>query len=274
MSGENVSETVDMTQKPRSPNGQKRERSSIAFPYNNLDDAIEVARAVHDNVGLGECDDDQLAIWLKLSSKSSGYRVQLSAACMFGVLDPDRSKHKLSPLGRMIVDPAQARGAKDQAFLKVPLYAAVYEKYKGGVLPSAAAFEKDIVGLGVAEKQKSRARAVFEKAAEQAGYFEHGRNRLVRPGVAQRDEAKAEGPRRGEGGSGGGDDGNGNDPPRHPLIEGLFQSLPPDGHTMTTEEAADWLQAAAYNLRFAYKFQGRIKVSVESDNSLSRGSPA
>jgi hypothetical protein len=32
---------------------------------------------------------------------------------------------------------------------------------------------------------------------------------------------------------------------------------------MTTEEAVDWLQAAAYNLRFAYKFQGRIKVAVE-----------
>jgi hypothetical protein len=50
-------------------------------------------------------------------------------------------------------------------------------------------------------------------------------------------------------------------------MEGLFQSLPPDGHPMTLEEAADWLQAAACNLRFAYKFQGRIKVTIEDQGS-------
>jgi hypothetical protein len=64
---------------------------------------------------------------------------------------------------------------------------------------------------------------------------------------------------------------------RHPLIEGLFQSLPPDGQPMAVDEAVDWLQAAAYNLRFAYKFQGRIKVSVEGQNGSGpipiRGSP-
>jgi hypothetical protein len=36
---------------------------------------------------------------------------------------------------------------------------------------------------------------------------------------------------------------------------------------MTLEGAADWLQAAAYNLRFAYKFQGRIKVTIEDQGS-------
>jgi hypothetical protein len=96
----NASATVDISQKLDAAEGQKRERSSIAFPYNNLDDAIEVAKAIHDNVGLGECDDDQLAAWLKLSPKSSGYRVQLSAARMFGVLDAESSSHKLSALGR------------------------------------------------------------------------------------------------------------------------------------------------------------------------------
>ena len=44
--------------------------------------------------------------------------------------------------------------------------------------------------------------------------------------------------------------------------------MPPDGRSMTTEEAVDWLQAAAYNLRFAYKFQGRIKVIVEGQGDM------
>jgi hypothetical protein len=71
---------------------------------------------------------------------------------------------------------------------------------------------------------------------------------------------------RGGNGEGGG---GGDDPPRHPLIEGLFQSLPKDGDPMTTEEAIDSLQAAAYNLGFAYKFQGCIKVTIEDQGSSS-----
>ena len=54
-----------------------------------------------------------------------------------------------------------------------------------------------------------------------------------------------------------------NHPPRHPLIEGLFQSLPANGEEWTLEDAADWLHAAAYNLRFAYKLKGKIKIEIE-----------
>src|ERR1700730_12575737 len=52
-------------------------------------------------------------------------------------------------------------------------------------------------------------------------------------------------------------------PPRHPLIEGMFQSLPENGQPWTLDEAADWLHAAAYNLRFAYKLEGKIKIEIE-----------
>jgi hypothetical protein len=77
---------------------------------------------------------------------------------MFGVIEGDGSKHKLSELGRSVVDPKQARGAKARAFLTVPLYKAIFEKYRGGVLPPAAALDRDIATLGVSEKQKERAR--------------------------------------------------------------------------------------------------------------------
>lgn len=239
----------------------KRERSSIAFPYDDLDDAIRVANAIHENVGTGDCDDTQLSAWMKLSPKSSGYRQQLTAARLFGVMDPSSDRRKLTPLGRSIVDPRQERAAKDAAFLRVPLYSALYEKFKDGTVPPTEALEREIVALGVAAKQKSRARQVFERSAQQAGYHEHGNNRLVRPGVAPLNETEATEDRDKGGGSGGGS--GGGDPPRHPLMEGLFQSLPPDGEPWPIEEAADWLQAAAYNLRFAYKFKGRIKVEIE-----------
>jgi len=109
---------------------------------------------------------------MNLSPKSSSYRIQISATRMFGLVDTTSGRHRLSQLGRMIVDPQREREARTRAFQNVPLYKAIFENYKGGVLPPAAALERDIIGLGVAEKQTSRARQVFEKSAEQAGYFE------------------------------------------------------------------------------------------------------
>lgn len=70
-----------------SPDGRTRQRSTIGFPYMALDAAIELAQAVYDNVSRGECDDNQLAAWSGQSPKSSTFRVQISAARMFGLLE-------------------------------------------------------------------------------------------------------------------------------------------------------------------------------------------
>ncbi|NNU67114.1 hypothetical protein FE844_000520 [Rhizobium indicum] len=49
----------------------------------------------------------------------------------------------------------------------------------------------------------------------------------------------------------------------NPLIAGLFESLPPEGTAWTSEDAVNWLQAAAANLRIVYKIQGNILVTGE-----------
>lgn len=249
MDGQNETAAADS---PVAPATQKRERSAIAFPYNDLSDAIEVAHAIHDNVGLGGCDDDQLAAWLKQSAKSSGFRVQVSAARMFGLLESSAPDHRLAELGRRIVDPAQTRAARAQAFLNVPLYSAVFEKYKGGVLPPAAALERDMVGLGVAQKQKDRARQVFERAAEQGGFFEHGKDRLIRPGVALRDEPPPEDRGRQNGGEGGGGDG-GDGEAIDPIIAGLLKRLPKSGEIWPEPQRDLWLELLKGSFKLIYR---------------------
>jgi hypothetical protein len=133
--------------------------------------------------------------------------------------------------------------------LTVPLYKAVFDKYKGGVIPPAAAFERDLVAFGVSEKQKDRARQVFERAADQAGFFEHGKNRLVMPGVASRgsdtpaDESKDKG--KGGGGNGAGSGGGGGDdlpPGTDPIIAGLLKRLPKAGDVWPRAQRKLWLQ--------------------------------
>lgn len=249
------------------PDAGIRQRSKIGFPYMDLNSGIELAAAIHGHVGLGECDDDQLAAWSNQSPKSSTFRVQVYAARTFGVLEGEGSKHKLTELGRMVVDPKRAREGRTKAFLTVPLYKAIYEKYKGGVLPPTAALERDIVSLGVSEKQKERARQVFERSAEEAGFFEHGKNHLVMPGFAVHgDEHEVEREDNGGGGNGGGKPPPPPPPPQgptlHPFIQGLLKTLPdPEAEPdWPLAQRIKWLQTAANIFDLMFKGDGGIEV--------------
>jgi hypothetical protein len=178
--------------------------------------------------------------------------MRLTAARMFGVLDPSSDRRKLTPLGPAIVDSRQERGAKADAFLRVPLYAAIYERYKDTVLPPEKTLETEIVGLGVAEKQKGSVRQVFARSAQQAGYFEHGKNRLVRPGVAPIDPQTPSGEPSKHGGSGG--DGDGDDQTNiDPIIRGLLARLPKSGNIWPEAERKLWLDLLAGSFKLIYK---------------------
>lgn len=246
---------------------QGRQRSTIGFPYMDLQDAVDVSAAIYGNVGQGDCDEDQLAAWLHLSPKSSGFRVRLATARMFGVIESGSGGAlRVTALGRQIIDAQQTRAARVRAFLNVPLYRAVFDKYKGDVLPPAAAFERDIMQLGVAEKQKGRARQVFERAAAQAGFFEQGMNRLVRPGVAEVDPPPPKDENTGGGGGGGGGDVS----QLHPFIQGLLKTLPKPETEWKSADRAKWLQTAANIFDLIYKGDGGIEVRAAAANRSPR----
>jgi len=118
---------------------QVRQRSTIGFPYMDLESAVELANAIHDHAGHGDCDDDQLAAWSGQSAKSSTFRVQVYAARTFGILEIENDRHKLTELGRAIVDPKQARSARVKAFIHVPLFKTIFDNHRSGVLPPTAA---------------------------------------------------------------------------------------------------------------------------------------
>lgn len=251
---------------------QKRQRSSIAFPYMDLESAIEMAKAIYNNVGHGDCDDDQLAAWTNQSNKSSTFRVQIYTARTFGLLQGEGSRHSLTQLGRAIIDPHQEREAKISAFLSVELYNAVYEKYKGGTIPPAAAFERDIVSMGVAEKQKDRARQAFERSAQQAGFFEHGNNRLVKPGInpsaknpEKSPENKLHSNQKIEHGGGGSGDGGGE---QDPLIAAIIKKLPKSG-AWDADQRVTWFQmmAMAFQLSYGQTEQIEIKKAAQEDGA-------
>jgi hypothetical protein len=241
----------------------KRERSTIDFPYTGLEDSIAVAKGIHDTTGSTVCQHEQLAAALGFSMNSSGYRVRLAAARVFGLIESSGGGLKLTALGQMIVDTVRERDAKVRAFLNVPLFKAIYDQNRGKQLPPPAALEREMAGLGVSEKQKERARQVFQRSAEVAGFFEMDRSRLIMPpGVgADAPPAPEEKKEPEKGGNGGGAK-----PPLelHPFIEGLLKTLPPPQTEWVLADRVKWLQAAGHIFDLIYTGgEGRVKIEAE-----------
>lgn len=257
MAGETASfEQAAAAKAEKADDGDKREQSTIAFPYHDLDAAIEVARAVYNRSGLGSCDLDKLAA--EMGQVISGtFRVKVGAARTFNLIDKDgRGAVKLSDLGRSIITDDGAAAAKVEAFMAVPLYSKLYDAYKGQNLPPMKALEREMAALGVAAKQTDKARQAFERAAKQAGFFDAGNDRLVRPKaetpIHRRDTGEREEAERGNGearrdmaaGGGGGGAGGGLPPGLHPLIQGLLVTLPEPGKSWSSADKKAWLRMA------------------------------
>jgi hypothetical protein len=185
----------------------------------------------------------------------------------------NRDQVALTQLGWRIVQPHTEAVARAEAFLRVPLYRAIYERFRGGLLPPDVAIENEMKRLGVVPKQAEKARQAFQRSARQAGYFAHGPNRLVAPaGVPttpppvdasaderpedssheSRDTNAAAVQRTGSAGGGGWE------PPTddllsNPLLKGLFQVLPPPGASWPEERRKVWLQTAERVFNLIYK---------------------
>lgn len=277
-----MAENAVAPEKGKTPEKQQRVRSTIDFPYTALDLAITLAKSVH---ALGsECDWAQLGARLNMAADGGGFRQRLQAARMFGLITYNSNTVTLTQLGAQINDPDQLAAAKVQAFLNVALYKAIFDEYRTTTLPPAEGLENRMVGLGVPEKQKEKARQAFQRSATDAGFFSYGQNRLVQPTVRALkpgvtppaalgggDEGKNKNP-----GNGGGGTGGGGGIQRHPFIEGLLETLPSAVIGAPKSEWSlrgrqDWLQTAVGVFNLIYKTadddEGTIKVMVDQPKS-------
>jgi len=159
----------------------KRTQSTIVFPYDDLKNAAEVARVTHD--AGGKLTFDQLAARLSQTATSGAFRLKVSAARIFGLVTTAKGTITVTDLGSQIADERTSEAAKAQAFLNAPLYRALHDRFKGLALPGDKGIETAMVDLGVAPKQATTARQVFQRSADVAGFFAHGRDRLVTPVV-------------------------------------------------------------------------------------------
>ena len=250
-----------------------RERSSIDFPYMPLEAAIEVASAIYSRCGFGSCDQDELAAELG-QTISGAFRQKTSAARSFGLVSKDgRTAFVLTDLGKKIVAIETEKSARVDAFLTVPLYSAIYEKFRGHNLPPAKALEREMETLGVSHKQTDRARQAFERSAQFAGFFDSGKERLVRPRleviaahVEQEQPPRADQMPEDENQSGSsGTSGSGDLPPGvDPIIRGLIDRLPAAGSKWPLSKRKLWLQILENSFALVYEDDGPAEIVDET----------
>jgi hypothetical protein len=247
--------------------GAKNERSTIAFPYVDLEGAQQVASAIYSRSGLGACEIDELAAEMDQVVSGGAFRLKTAAAKCFGLVDKDgRAAFSLTDLGRQVVETETSGEALAKAFLEVPLYGAVYEKYRGHKLPPPRALEREMELMGVSSKQTSKARQVFERSATQAGFFNAGKDRLVRPKSENPHSGHSAPDSHGEQAPSGASDNYAKAPPTaygggrppidppdvDPIIAGLLQRLPAAGANWPDAQRKIWLGLMENSFKLIY----------------------
>lgn len=238
------------------------ERSTIEFPYSDLDAAVDIVKGVH-AVGGTTCDYDQLAAHLSMEAKGGGFRTRVTSAKTFGLLVYERGgRISLTELGRQLIDPQNDRSARAEAFLRVPLFAKVFENFKGSPLPPPAALERAITGYGVGSKVAKNARQVLMRSAQQGGYFELSQDRLAAPpirGGVMPEKQRNETPEKPSGNGGGGGD-------LHPLIQGLLMTLPKETGPWPLQDRANWLTMANSIFKMIYPAKdGDVNITIKAE---------
>lgn len=233
---------------------QKGGKSKTSYPYYDLDQSIQVAKAIRDNAG-GVCTGDQLAVYLEYSSTRSGtYFSRVNAAKLFGLIQQQGENLSLTERGTSILSPVmpddEIRGRLD-AFLSVPLFSAVYEQFKGQALPPEVGIKNLLkTRFGIVEDRVTPALRVLMDSAEQAGLFKTtgDRSKMIKSVVTESRTPESKTPPEGGGSperiekpKGGGGD---NPPPGiHTAIVGLLRELPAAGTSWPSAKKQRFLDA-------------------------------
>jgi hypothetical protein len=195
---------------------------------------------------------------MNMDEASGGFRIRMLSAKTFGLIAYDQGLVKVTDLGKRVTQPATALTARVHAFSTVVLFNMLFRQLQGQPLPSDSDIEARIEGLGVSPKQKSKARQIFLRSAEQAGLLGISRDALSLPAGFGESElplpvAKKRAPR------------TRSQTPReprknkatwlagvHPFVKGLIDQLPSPDMSWPAVERQKWLESAANVLDLVY----------------------
>ncbi len=207
-----------------------RTHSALRFPVYSLADSVVAARAVQDKGG-GAATNDHLAAFLDYRSAKNGAFVnRVASAKLFGLIEGPPNRIVITQRAQAILFPVTAAGPKQaliDAFLAVPLYAAIHKEYSGKELPPKFGMMNALRTMfGVTPGRIDEAYRAFMASADTAGFFEvrGSKTQLIMPMVPAglprqtppEDEQQGDGQTALGGGGGSGNGGGGSRPPATP----------------------------------------------------------
>jgi len=256
---------------PKPTEKRGRSVSGIASPYWDNDASLKVADIIQ-NVGGGSCAADFLVSKLGYKSIQSGtYLTRVAAARMFGYVSTAQGKFVVTERALSALQPVMPEdsiNAKADAFLSVPLFAKLYEDFRGRTLPPEVGLRNLFLNsYRILPDRIPDALRVFMNSAAQCGFFDSGRDRLIRPATnsaaaapqappesptapqQQEPSAPPDKPRWRDGGGDGGGGGI------HSALIGLLRELPKPGESWTTTEQDQFLNAFTGLVKFIFPVQ-------------------
>jgi hypothetical protein len=121
---------------------QTRTKSLYLFPVYDFNMARMIAETV-ERTGAGTLSEATLAITLSQSAKSSGFLLKTLTARQFGLLIKQGDTLSTTPLAKSIFKSTtedEKKKALIESFLKIPLFRAVADRFKGQAIPQSEAF--------------------------------------------------------------------------------------------------------------------------------------
>lgn len=229
---------TDAAKAVRGPGG----KSETQYPYFDLNDSIEVAKAVHERGG-GNCSRAQLAAFLNYKTTRSGTFIsRIYAAKQFGLVEFSGDSISTTDRGNRVLHPVFAEdeaAARIEAFLSIPLFSRVFETFDGKQLPADVGLQNLLQNrMGIVPDRVKPALRVLMQSAEQAGFFETtgNKSRMIKPIVSQQQAAKPDAqhaerskpePTQDQKPSSG--TGDGGPPGVHPALVAILRELPRSG---------------------------------------------
>jgi len=191
---------VQQFQQAPQPARRSRVKAEHRYPIYDLESSIAVARAIREQGG-GSADQPHLASFLRYSSTKSGsFITRIAAARLFGLIENKERLLVATPLANAIIAPEHPGRddvrARFEAFMAVPLYRSLYDRYKDTQLPPEMGLRNAMeTQYGIPRARTQLAYRVLMDSAGQAGLYEArggARTHWVAPVIHETDDKAAE----------------------------------------------------------------------------------
>jgi hypothetical protein len=126
----------------------------------------------------------QVASAVDQQLNSGAFRNRMAAAAHFGLLTPTRGRVQITDLGMRVLDADQRPAALVEAWMQVPVFKSVFDRFDGNRLPPPSGIEAELKDLGVPSKNAVVVRRVLMTSAETAALLNPARDRLVLPTIS------------------------------------------------------------------------------------------